>query len=297
MSDLLLPEPLRPGQRIRVIAPSGPFDRTLVLRGIGWLAERYRVEFDWGMFARSGFLAGDDARRLAELQRALREPNVQAVVAARGGYGLGRIAHLCDWLALRDAPRWLVGFSDITSGHLEAARVGVASLHAHNAAGLGRGDAHARDAWVAALETPRARRVFSGLTTWRGGQVSGKLAGGNLTVLHACLAARRLQLPDGCLLVLEDVGETSYRLDRMLSSLIVAGALDAVAGVVVGALTDCSAGKWSVPAEDVVRERLACLRIPVAASLPVGHERRNDPLVLGASAWLDATQGKLVVWP
>jgi muramoyltetrapeptide carboxypeptidase len=297
MASVLVPEALRPGDRIRVVAPSGPFDRTLVLRGIGWLGERYRVEFDRGIFSRTGFLAGDDARRLAELRRALSDPGIRAIVAARGGYGLGRITHLCNWSALRDAPRWVVGFSDITAAHAEATRVGVASLHAHNAAGLGRGDAHARESWIAALERPLTRRVFQGLCTWQPGRATGTLVGGNLTVLHACLAAGRLKLPDGSLLMLEDVAETSYRLDRMLSGLIVSGALDSIAGVVVGALTDCSSGKWSVPADVVVRERLSVLRIPVAAELPVGHARRNDPLLLGAPALLDASRGELVVWP
>jgi muramoyltetrapeptide carboxypeptidase len=83
----------------------------------------------------------------------------------------------------------------------------------------------------------------------------------------------------------------------MLTGLIVSGSLDSVAGVVVGALSDCSAGKFAVPAEDVVRERLATLRVPVAAELPVGHGRRNDPIVLGAPALLDASRGELVVWP
>jgi muramoyltetrapeptide carboxypeptidase len=297
MAAVLVPEALRRGDRVCVIAPSGPFDRTLVLRGIGWLATRYRVKFDRGIFSREGFLAGDDSRRLRELESALSDPDVRAVIAARGGYGLGRIAHLCDWRALRDAPRWLVGFSDVTAAHVEAARVGVASLHAHNAAGLGRGDAHARDAWVAALERPTTRRAFERLKTLHAGRAQGPLIGGNLTVLHACLASGRLSLPKGCVLLLEDVGETSYRLDRMLTGLIQSGSLDSVAGVVVGMLSDCSAGKWAVPAEDVVRERLATLRVPVATELPVGHGRRNDPIVLGAPALLDASRGELVVWP
>ncbi|HEX3773314.1 MAG TPA: LD-carboxypeptidase, partial [Polyangiaceae bacterium] len=97
----VIPAPLQRGSRVRVIAPSSPFDRTLVLRGIGWLGERYRVEFDWSIFERTGFLAGSDARRLEELDRALQDPDVGAIVAARGGYGLTRIAHLADYSALR----------------------------------------------------------------------------------------------------------------------------------------------------------------------------------------------------
>src|SRR5450432_1841250 len=122
----VIPAPLQRGSRVRVIAPSSPFDRTLVLRGMGWLGERYRVEFDWSMFERSGFLAGSDARRLDELDRALADLNLAAIVAARGGYGLTRIAHLANYGALLRYPKWIVGCSDITALHVEARSVGVA---------------------------------------------------------------------------------------------------------------------------------------------------------------------------
>src|SRR5262245_14975042 len=90
---LIVPPPLVPGARVAVIAPSSPFDRALVLRGMGWLAERYRLTFDRGLFERNGYLAGSDERRLAELDARLRDPELGAILVARGGYGLGRIAH------------------------------------------------------------------------------------------------------------------------------------------------------------------------------------------------------------
>src|SRR5687767_15627331 len=91
------PPALRPGDAIRIIAPSGPFDRTLLLRGAGWLAKRFRVEFDWRLFRRQGYLAGSDDERLEELNRALGSGEIRALVSARGGYGSTRIAHLADW--------------------------------------------------------------------------------------------------------------------------------------------------------------------------------------------------------
>jgi muramoyltetrapeptide carboxypeptidase len=249
------------------------------------------------MFERSGFLAGGDERRLAELTSALEDPGLCAVLAARGGYGLTRIAHRVAWRALLDAPKWFVGFSDVTAAHAEATRLGVASLHAHNVAGLGRGDARARSRWQEALEDPQSTRRYSGLTTWHGGVANGRLAGGNLTVLVACAAAGRLRLPDGCVLVVEDVSESSYRLDRMLTALLVAGALDRVAGVAVGDFFDCAPGRFEVPVEAVLAERLAELRVPTVAGLPIGHGRHNDPIVMGLPARLDATNGELVICP
>jgi muramoyltetrapeptide carboxypeptidase len=290
----IVPQALTPGARVAVIAPSSAFDRTLVFRGLGWLAERYRVEFDASLFERRGYLAGSDARRLSELDRCLRDPGLRAIVTARGGYGLSRIAASADWAALRSAPKWLVGFSDATLLHLGALRMGVAALHAHNAGGLGRGDAKARKAWLEALEAPRRERAFSGLTFWVPGRARGPLVGGNLTLLESAAASGWLALPPGALLVIEDVTEQAYRVDRMLSALAAAGVFDRAAGVIVGDFTDCPPSR-GVAVSEVLRERLGGLRIPVAAGMRVGHGAWNEPLVFGLPATLDGSTGTLSV--
>jgi muramoyltetrapeptide carboxypeptidase len=278
-----------------VIAVSSPFDRTLFFRGVGFLAERYRVEIAGGTLSRLGFLAGPDEQRLAALDAALADPGVRAVIAARGGYGALRIAHAARWPALLEHPKWLVGFSDVTSLHVEAQRCGLCSLHADNAGGLGRGDARARARFVQALEAPALERCFASLQPIRPGTAEGPLVGGNLTVLFSAHAAGRLRLPDGCLLFLEDVQEASYRIDRMLSALRVAGVFDRVSGVVLGDFTDCSPQPHGVSVEEVLAERLSTLGVPVAAGLPVGHGRINQPLTLGLDAKLDASAGTLRV--
>ncbi len=292
MAKIVIPPALRPGDKVRVIAPASPFDRTLALVGIGFLGARYRVEFDWRMFERDGFLAGPDARRREELAEAVAAPDVAAVLAARGGYGATRITGAIDFSALRRAPKWLIGFSDITALHVEAQAVGVASLHAHHAAGLGRGDAHARQRWIEALEQPLTSRTLRGRALRRG-VARGPLWGGNLTVLFTCAVAGRLRIPDGAILAIEDVTESSYRIDRMLSALRVGGHLRGVAGVALGGFTDCSPGPHRVPVEQVLLRELSELAVPIVASLPFGHDLPNDPLLLGAEAELDAEQGVL----
>ncbi len=245
------------------------------------------MRFDWGIFERQGFLAGSDARRASELDGALSEPDTAAILAARGGYGLSRIVARANWSALRRAPKWIVGFSDITLLHVEAARVGVASLHAHNVAGMGRGWEPARREWCEALEAPHRCRDFTGLKTWVSGTVEGVLAGGNLSMLHAAHAAGRLRMPSRALLVLEEVSEAPYRLDRMLTALISSGALDRVAGVVLGDMTDCGPGRYGISASEVLRERLSTLRVPVLAGLPIGHGTVNRPVPLGVPGRLE----------
>lgn len=297
LGDLLVPRALKPGDRVRIIAPSGPFDRTLLYRGIGWLAERYQVEIAEGLFERHGFLAGPDTLRRRALDAALTSKDLAAIIAARGGYGSARVSHLANWGALRRHPKWIVGFSDITALHIEAQRFGICSMHAENAAGLGRGDFQTRARWIDALEHPTRSRNFSGLDCVRGGLAEGVLIGGNLAILFAAHAAGRLRIPDSAVLILEDVTESSYRIDRMLTALMVAGALDRISSVVLGDFTECSPGPHRVPALEVLTERLSELGVPVLSGLGFGHGSNNLPIPLGISARVDANQGQLLIGP
>jgi muramoyltetrapeptide carboxypeptidase len=291
--ERIVPAPLAAGARVAVIAPAGPCDRELLERGIAWLGERYRVEFDPGIFAQDGYLAGSDARRLSELDRALAEPGLGAVLATRGGYGLTRIVERANFAALRREPKWLVGFSDVTALHVEALRAGCASLHAANVGSLGVDDAPARQAFVRALEMPTPRSL-AGLECWTPGVARGPLVGGNLCVLATCATAGRLRWPPGALVALEDVTESAYRVDRLLTSLFQAGHFDRVSGVVLGDFTDCPPSRH-VEVREVLVERLACLRVPVAAGLRFGHGAWNEPLPFGVAATLDAARGELLL--
>lgn len=280
MSELTHPAPLRPGDAVRVVAPSGPFPPALVWRGLGWLRDRYRVRFNRGIFARDGYFAGDDARREEELRAALTEPDTRAIVCARGGYGASRYAHRLPWASLRRAPKWLVGFSDVTALHLEANRAGVASLHAGNVTALGRGDHQTREGLRRALEDPTGPRRWP-VRVHVPGPCEGPLWGGNLALLHGCAVAGRLALPEGAVLLVEDVGERPYRLDRMVTTLLVGGHLDRVAGVALGEFTDCRPGDDGLGAEEVLVSLFSRLGVPVVGEVPVGHGRRNEPVVLG----------------
>ena len=283
-----LPPPLSPGAVVRVIAPSSPFDVRLVWRGLGWLSRRYDVRYERGIFARDGYLAGSDARRAAELELALTEPDVSAIICARGGYGASRFAHRADWSQLANSPRWVIGFSDVTALHVEAWRQGVATIHSCNLTALGRGDAANHAAFVELVERPRALKPWRGLRTICSGTATGPLVGGNLTVLHACAAAGRLRLPQGAVLLLEDVTELPYRLDRAATTLLAGGHLATVSGIVLGELLDCRPGTDGVTAERALCDVLAALDVPIVTGAPVGHGPVNRPFVMGAPAHLDA---------
>ncbi len=277
-----------------MIAPSGPFDRCLFWRAMGWLATHYRVRCAADILARSGFLAGSDARRRAELQGALDDPRVSAVIAARGGWGANRVTESIDFSPLTRYPKWLVGFSDVTALHVNAWHHGVVSLHAANLVSLGRSDARAREQWLRALQSPLHTRRLKGNPVVRG-YCEGILVGGNLTVLVHCLAKGKLRLPERCILAIEDVTETSYRVDRLLDTLLNSALLGCLAGIVVGQFIDCDAGKFDVPVARVLQEHCRRLGVPTLADVEFGHGRENQPLLLGYRAVLDCFTGELVL--
>lgn len=278
------PPPLAPGDRVAVVAPSSPFDPAELERGLAWLRARYEVVVSDDVRARAGYLAGDDARRGAELAAAMQDTRARAIVVARGGYGAMRILANLPWDAWAAQPSWLVGFSDVTALHVEAQRRSVASVHGAHVTGLGR-DAHdgVRATWRAALETPGAPRAWEGLEIVHAGPAAtGPIVGGNLALLEAMAAAGRDVVPRGAVLALEDVTERPYRIDRMLTSLRLSGALGRAAAIVMGDFDKCDPGPDGVRAFEVLRERTCDLGVAVLAGAPFGHAARNDAFVLGA---------------
>lgn len=290
---MIIPPALKPGSEVRVVAPSGPFDRTLFWRAVGWLSSHFRVSFDAGIHSRSGFLAGSDARRRAELQTAIDDPTIAALVTARGGWGANRITESIDFSPLAKNPKWIVGFSDATALHAYAWHHGIASLHAANLVGLGRGDDRAREQWLGALHSPLESSRLAGKMLVAG-RCTGTLVGGNLTLIVHCLTKGALKLPNRCILALEDVTESSYRIDRLLDTLLNSSLVGCLAGIALGQFVDCDSGKFGVPVGQVLAEQFRRLAIPTVCDLEFGHGRVNTPLLLGVPAILDAFRGELV---
>jgi muramoyltetrapeptide carboxypeptidase len=264
----------------------------LFWKALGWLAGYFRPHFDPTIFERAGFFAGSDDRRRAEFQSAIDDPEATAIIVARGGWGAARFANSLDYTGLIANPKWLVGFSDPTILHMQSWRLGIASMHASNLVALGRADVSARYEWLDALEFPSRHRVLRGKSLCRG-QTRGVLVGGNLTVLISGLSAGHLRFPDRCILALEDVAESSYRIDRMLSALIISGAMDKVGAVALGQFVDCDSGTHGIPVEQVLASHLLPMGIPVIFDLPFGHGKLNSPMPFGTLAVLNGNQGEL----
>lgn len=283
------PPRLQPGDTVAVVAPAGPVPRAGLLAGLARLGDRYRLRYDEAVFSRTGFLAGDDRRRLDELHRALGDPTVRAVLCARGGYGIMR---LLPELVLGE-PKLVVGFSDVTALHGALLRHGQASLHGPTLTHLGVLDEGHAAAYLAALESPTPPPPWAGLGGLVPGVASGLAIGGNLELVTRLLATPWALPLDGNVLFLEDVGERPYRLDRALTQLELAGARR-LAAVVVGELVSCEAADGAGPcADEVVAERLARLGVPVVTGAPFGHGTRNLPFPHGVPVTVDATRGEV----
>ncbi|HET6148522.1 MAG TPA: LD-carboxypeptidase [Polyangia bacterium] len=295
---MIRPPRLHPGDVVRVVAPSGPVPRDGFEKGLRVLRARYEVRFDEGLFAREGFLAGPDERRLDELRAALADPTARAVVMARGGYGLLRLLPFLDPAALAAAPRPLVGFSDGTALLAFCARAGVAAVHGPVVTQLGGLPAGDQQALFQLLENPAPGLLLNDLDELIPGRVQGPLLGGNLEVFSRLLGTPFLPDLAGAILFIEDSGERPYRLDRLITHLDLAGVWGAVSAVVVGDFAGCTEPEAlresSPPADQVLIDRLARLPIPVVVGAQVGHGSRNLALPYGCLAELDTRSGTLV---
>lgn len=259
----------------------------MLFPGLAWLRTRYEVVISTGILAREGYFAGGDARRAAELRRALSDPEAAAVLVARGGYGAMRVVDAVAWDAFVARPKWIVGFSDVTALHVEANARGICTIHGPNVTGLGRGiTAAERASLLDALERPGAPCRFRGLEVLREGRAEGPVVGGNLALVAAMAGGGRLVVPEGAILVLEDVTERPYRVDRMLTSLRLGGHVARASAVVFGGFTDCEPGADGVTVSDVLAELARTVDAPVVAGAPFGHGAPNHAFVLGRAARL-----------
>lgn len=298
------PPALRPGDRVALLSPSGPAVSARVEAAAAVL-ESWGLSVSLGQHAlgRSGYFAGSDADRVADLCSAVLDPSVRAVMCTRGGYGAQRIVDAVPWEALRSSPKLVVGFSDITALHLAVwRRAGLASCLgpclAWDPARIG---SDAADALRGALTDPSSPVVVErdpGKPTSVvsvPGVASGTVLGGNLSLLAASLGTPDFPDLSGALLVIEDVAEAPYRVDRMLTQLRRARVLSGLAGVAVGQFTDCGSREAVPSVIEVLVDRLGDLGVPVLGGLPVGHGLGQRPVPIGVSGVLDVEAGTLVV--
>lgn len=280
---------LRPGDPVRIIAPAGPFDRPRFEAGLKLLSERYTVRHSDAIFARHRYLAGDDASRLSDLKDALTDDS-RALFLARGGYGSAR---LLEGLAEVEVPRKpIVGFSDATSLNGWLAAKGQMAIHAPVVTQLGD-QPQVAERLFQLLESTQPLAPLTAARSLVDGVAEGPLLGGNLAVFSRLVGTPFFPNLEGAILLLEDVTEKPYQLDRIFTHLRLAGVFARVKGIALGTFTECEDKQATYSSAEVIADLVRPLGLPCAADFPIGHGAVNQPVPLGARVRLDATQGVL----
>lgn len=296
------PPRLKINDRVRLVSPASTPEESHVesttrhLESLG-----LRVEIGEHVFDRLGYLAGTDEARLSDLNDALRDPEVKAIIATRGGKGAYRIAGDLDFKAASAHPKLLVGFSEITILHLALLKhCNLPGIH--GAAWTPEFGTRAADSFRTAAFTNDSAIIkselqvsTSALTT--SGKASGKLIGGNQEML-ATAAGWLLPAFDDAILLLEAFGMRLGQMDRHLTMLDKAGHLQGLKGIAVGQYTECGTdattqGSWTT--NDVIGERLRHLNVPILGGLPIGHGDSPVAVPIGTMATLDADSGTLTI--
>ncbi len=298
---MIHPPALRPGDAVALIAPAGPLAAEADLEAAIERVEALGLRAVRGehVLGRHGYLAGTDAERAADINLALRDPDIRGIFAVRGGYGTTRLLEMVDYDALRADPKVLLGYSDLTALlNVCTARTGVITFHGPVVA-LAFGPVER--AWLERAmfsNAPIGTLMVEHPRAIRAGRAGGRLAGGNLSLIAAMVGTPYEIDCTDAIVFLEEVEEAPYRIDRMLTQLRASASFRRAAGIVLGTFSNCDAPDDAAPERrlaHVLADRLADLDLPVLLGAPIGHEGEQWTLPIGAQATLDAGEGTLVI--
>ncbi|MEX1276882.1 MAG: LD-carboxypeptidase [Bacteroidota bacterium] len=304
--DIIKPPRLRKGDLIGLIAPaSPPSSHEKIDKGVRYLERLgYNVKIGRHVGAQHGYLAGTDEERADDINEMLADRNVKALFAVRGGYGTPRLLDRINYRTLHAHPKILVGYSDLTALQLAMFRKTGVVMFSGPMVGVEMWNAFdpytEEHFWRVLTSTKRIGKLHNPpddpVQIYHPGKASGRLLGGNLSLLVSLLGTPYLPVLRNALLVLEDVDEAPHRIDRMFAQLRHAGILTNVAGLLLGKFTDCVPGDPSKPhltTEQVLQEIIERSGCPVLANVMYGHISKKLTLPLGLLASIDSRRGSL----
>jgi muramoyltetrapeptide carboxypeptidase len=284
----IAPNRLVRGNTVGVVAPASPFETERFHRGIEILNDMgFQTVYDDVIYHKNGYLAGTDAHRSEQLQRFFADDAIQGIICARGGFGSIRVLSLLDFESIRHNPKCFIGFSDITALLSSFfTKCALVTFHGPTVTTLATASKHSRKAFFDALSqaTPLRIRASKGVAL-QTGIATGRTIGGNLTTLCHLIGTPFQPDFDDHILLLEDTGESGYRIDRMLTQMKLAGFFKGIVGLGLGSFRGC--GKIE-EIHRIVTDIFKEFTLPILGGLPFGHGRTNLTIPLGLTATLDA---------
>lgn len=295
---MIIPRSLGPGAKIAIVSPSSiikpqnVYNALPVLRDRGWEPVVSPHAFD-----RHGSFAGTADNRYSDLADALTDPEVDAILCSRGGYGAVHLLERLARLPLEETPKWLIGFSDISALHALLTSRGIASIHAPMAKALADhgGDNADNRALLDFLAGEGLEYSLDPSPMNRPGDATGLLVGGNLSVISDLVGTPFDVIKPRRILFIEDVNEPIYKIERMLYQLRLSGVLADLAGLIVGKFSGCAPDADFASVNNIVADLTRDYSYPVAYDIPVGHVTHNIPLVCGAACSLSVGESSVEI--
>ncbi len=295
---MITPPFLNPGDKVAIVSTARKVTEPEMNPAVELLQQwGLKAVFGKNLFRELNQFAGTDTERTEDFQAALNDNSIKAILFARGGYGTVRIIDKIDWSVMKENPKWLIGFSDVTVTHSHVYQhMGIETIHAPMAFNLSKVTNEVKQKLNdiltgAPLKYEIGENIFSDIN--RTGEAEGELVGGNLSILYSMLGSSSSIDTNGKILFLEDIDEYLYHIDRMMMSLKRAGKLYKLAGLVVGAMSDMRDNKvrFNKTAEEIISEAVQEYSYPVLYGFPSGHIRNNMPLVIGRKVRLSVGTG------
>lgn len=296
------PSPLQVNDKAVIVSPAGKIEGLLVIDTLNVLRKwGVAAEASENALCRTGRFSGFVEQRLSDLQRAFDDPYVKLIFCSRGGYGVVHLLDKLDFTAIKQNPKWVVGYSDITALHAALQMNGILSVHGPMAK-------HFSEEGVEDVAVRYTKSILAGQSLKyripvakngylnREGRASGRLFGGNLSVFCGLLGTKYVKIPRNGILFIEDIGEAPYKVDRMIHQLKLAGIFEKLGGLVVGKFTDYEEDNEMYTAlYESISNAVSEYGFPVCFDFPVGHVALNFPLIMGARTLFHVKKDEIVL--
>jgi muramoyltetrapeptide carboxypeptidase len=291
---MITPPYLQKGDTIAIVAPAGKISKERIIPSVEILKRHgFRVKLGEHIFNTNFQFAGTNEQRLEDLQKALNDVSVKAILCARGGYGTIHLINKLNFYEFTKSPKWLIGFSDITILHNQLNNLGFSSIHGPMAThfNLQTNNNESVEQLLKLISGATIKYQTEAHQLNRHGETSAEIVGGNLAILYSLLGTKFDIETAGKILFIEDIGEYLYNIDRMIHSLKLAGKFEKLSGLIVGDFSDVkdNSTPFGKSAYKIIDDAVSKYNFPICYGFPSGHEKKNLPLILGNNWKLEVT--------